>query len=155
MKALSPALQAHLDDGTTTLSWCWRISRFDGMTLGFTDHDQTLTFDGTDFEPESGFAASEVRSGSDLSVDAQDAEGVLTSERITETDIVDGRWDAAQVELWRVNWADANQRVLMRLGAVGQIRRGRMAFVAEVQTADPFIAAKMGASSTPAYRGLA
>ena len=134
MKSLSLALQAHLDDGTTTLSWCWRISRADGWTLGFTDHDRVLTFDGTDFEPESGFAASEVRSGSDLSVDAQDAEGVLTSDRITETDIVDGRWDAAQVELWRVNWAATSQRVLLRRGAVGQIRRGRMAFVAEVRS---------------------
>jgi len=134
MKSLSPALQAHLDDGTTTLSWCWRIIRVDGVTLGFTDHDAVLTFDGTGFEPESGFAASEIRSGSDLSVDAQDAEGVLTSDRITETDIIDGRWDAAQVELWRVNWADTSQRVLMRLGAVGQIRRGRMAFVAEVRS---------------------
>ena len=134
MKSLSPELQAHLDGGTTTLSWCWRISRADGVTLGFTDHDLILAFDGTDFEPESGFAASEVRSGSDLSVDAQDAEGVLTSDRITETDIIDGRWDNAAVELWRVNWADTSQRVLLRRGAVGQIRRGRMAFVAEVRS---------------------
>ena len=134
MKILSAALQAHLIEATTTLSWCWRISRADGVTLGFTDHDAVLNFDGTDFEPESGFAASEVRSGSDLSVDAQDAEGVLTSDRITETDIVDGRWDAAQVELWRVNWAENSQRVLLRRGAVGQIRRGRMAFVAEVRS---------------------
>ena len=93
MKTLAPALQAHLDDGTTTLSWCWRISRADGVTLGFTDHDAVLTFDGTNFEPESGFAASEVRSGSDLSLDAQDAEGVLTSDRISETDIIDRRWE--------------------------------------------------------------
>ena len=134
MKSLTPALQAHLIEATTTLSWCWRISRADGVTLGFTDHDRVLTFNGTDFEPESGFAASEVRSGSDLSVDAQDAEGVLTSGRITETDIVDGRWDAAQVELWRVNWAETSQRVLLRRGAVGQIRRDRMAFVAEVRS---------------------
>ena len=134
MKSLSPALQAHLDDGTTTLCWCWRISRSDGVTLGFTDHDLMLAFDGTDFEPESGFAASEVRSGSDLSVDAQDAEGVLSSDRITETDIIDGRWDNAAVELWRVNWADTSQRVLLRRGAVGHIRRGRMAFVAEVRS---------------------
>ncbi len=134
MKSLSPELQAHLDAGTTTLSWCWRISRADGVTLGFTDHDLMLAFDGTDFEPESGFAASEVRSGSDLSVDAQDAEGVLSSDRITETDIIDGRWDAAGVELWRVNWVDTSQRVLLRRGAVGQIRRGRMAFVAEVRS---------------------
>jgi uncharacterized phage protein (TIGR02218 family) len=134
MKNLSPALQNHLDDGTTTLSWCWRISRADGVALGFTDHDRALAFDGTTFEPESGFAASEIRAGSDLAVDAQDATGVLTSDRITETDILDGRWDNAAVELWRVNWADTSQRVLLRRGAVGQIRRGRMAFVAEVRS---------------------
>jgi uncharacterized phage protein (TIGR02218 family) len=134
MKTLSSALQAHLDDGTTTLSCCWRISRADGVALGFTDHDRVLSFDGTEFEPESGFAASEIRSGSDLAVDAQDASGVLTSDRITETDILDGRWDNAAVELWRVNWTDTSQRVLLRWGAVGQIRRGRMAFVAEVRS---------------------
>ena len=33
MKALNPALQAHLDDGTTTLAWCWRITRADGVTF--------------------------------------------------------------------------------------------------------------------------
>jgi hypothetical protein len=134
MKSLSPAMQAHLDEGTTTLAWCWRITRADGVTFGFTDHDRTLSFDGTDFEPESGLTASEVRSGSDLSVDAQDAEGVLISDRITETDILDGRWDNADVEVWRVNWADTGQRVLMRRGAIGQIRRGRLAFVAEVRS---------------------
>jgi uncharacterized phage protein (TIGR02218 family) len=134
MKNLSLALQDHLDDCTTTLSWCWRISRSDGVALGFTDHDRTLTFDGTVFEPESGFAASEIRAGSDLAVDAQDATGMLTSDRITETDILDGRWDNAAVDLWRVNWADTSQRVLLRHGAVGQIRRGRMAFVAEVRS---------------------
>ncbi|TJZ89698.1 DUF2163 domain-containing protein [Paracoccus gahaiensis] len=134
MKTLNATLQAHLDDGTTTLCWCWRLSRADGVALGFTDHDQVLAFDGTSFEPESGLAASEIRSGSDLAVDAQDAAGVLTSDRITETDILDGRWDNARVELWRVNWIDPQQRVLMRRGAVGQIRRGRMAFVAEVRS---------------------
>ena len=134
MKNLSPALQSHLNDGTTTLSWCWRISRADGVALGFTDHDRVLSFDGTVFEPESGFAASEIRAGSDLAVDAQDATGVLTSDRITETDILNGRWDNAAVELWRVNWTDTSQRVLLRRGAVGQIRRGRMAFVAEVRS---------------------
>jgi len=134
VKALPPDLQAHLDSAATTLAWCWRITRADGVVLGFTDHDRRLTFDGTSFEPESGLVASELRSGSDLSVDAQDAEGVLSSDRITETDIADGRWDNAAVEVWRVNWADTGQRALLRRGAIGQIRRGRLAFVAEVRS---------------------
>jgi len=30
MKSMNPELQAHLDEGTTTLAWCWRISRATG-----------------------------------------------------------------------------------------------------------------------------
>lgn len=134
MKTLSAGLQAHLADATTTLAWCWRITRADGVVMGFTDHDLPLTFAGTTFEPESGFAAAEIRSGSDLAVDAQDAEGVLSSDRITETDIVDGRWDNALVEVWRVNWQAPDQRVVIRRGAIGELRRGRMSFVAEVRS---------------------
>ncbi len=134
MKTLPSALQPHLDSGTTTLAWCWRLTRADGQVFGFTDHDLPLTFDGTTFEPESGFTASEIRTGSDLSVDAQDAEGVLTSTTITETDILDGRWDNASIEIWRVNWQDTAQRVLMRRGAIGQVRRGRVQFVAEMRS---------------------
>jgi uncharacterized phage protein (TIGR02218 family) len=134
MKTLSAALQAHLDSGTTTLAWCWRIERADGVVFGFTDHDRPLEFGGVTYEPESGFAASEIRSGTDLAVDAQEAEGVLTSDTITETDILDGRWDNAAVEVWRVNWSAVSQRVLMRRGAIGQVRRGRLAFVAEVRS---------------------
>jgi uncharacterized phage protein (TIGR02218 family) len=134
MKTLPPGLQAHLDSGTTTLAWCWRIERGDGVILGFTDHDRPLAFGGVSYEPESGFAASELRSGLDLAVDAQEAEGVLSSDTITETDILDGRWDNAAVEVWRVNWMDVAERVLMRRGAIGQVRRGKLAFVAEVRS---------------------
>lgn len=134
MKALDPALQAHLDDGATTLAWCWKITRADGRVLGFTDHDRTLSFGGTDFEPESGLSASEIRAGSDLAVDSQDAQGALTSDRISETDILDGRWDNALVEVWRVNWRATGQRVLLRRGSIGELRRGRMTFVAEVRS---------------------
>ena len=134
MKSFPATLQTHLDSGTTTLAWCWRLTRNDGAVFGFTDHDRPLTFDGTTFEPESGFTASEIRSGSDLSVDAQEAEGVLTSVTITETDILDGRWDNATVEIWRVNWGDTASRALLRRGAIGQVRRGRLHFVAEMRS---------------------
>jgi uncharacterized phage protein (TIGR02218 family) len=131
MKSLSPALQTHLDSGATTLAWCWRITRVGGAVFDFTDHDRVLVFAGTSFEPESGMTASELRHGSELAVDAQDAEGAL---RITETDIAAGLWDGAEVEVWRVNWSDPSQRVLLRRGAIGQIRRERLAFLAEMHS---------------------
>ncbi len=134
MKTLPVGLQTHLDSGATTLAWCWRVTRADGAVFGFTDHDRALSFDGTTFEPGSGFAAAELRYRADLSVDAQEAEGALTSDRITETDILDGRWDNAGVEVWRVNWSDVAQRVLARRGNLGQVRRGRSAFRAELRS---------------------
>ena len=98
-----------------------------------------LDIAGTTFEPDTGFAASEIRASAIFSVDGQDAEGALRSDRITETDILDGRWDNAAIEVWRVNWADTSQRVLMRRGTLGQIRRGKQVFVAEVRSLTHFL----------------
>lgn len=134
MPTIPTALQSHLDGGATTMSWCWRITRADGAVFGFTDHDRDLSFDGTVFESEAGLIPAELRETSDLAVDAQDAEGVLTSDKITETDILDGLWDDAAVEVFRVNWQDVSQRFLRRRGAIGQLRRGRVSFVAEVRS---------------------
>lgn len=134
MSVISGPFQAHLDSGTTTLCWAWRVTRTDGTVMGFTDHDEALVFDGTTFEAETGLVASEIRASADMSVDAQDAQGMLTSGRITETDIADGLWDNAGVEVFRVNWADPSQRSLRRRGSLGQIRRGRKAFVAEMRS---------------------
>ena len=35
MKELDPAFAAHIADGTTTLAWCWKITRRDGVVMGF------------------------------------------------------------------------------------------------------------------------
>lgn len=144
MKTLPVGLQDHLDSGATTLCWCWRLERRDGEVFGFTDHDVALTFGGVTYEAQSGLSASEVRASADLSVDGQDAEGALVSGRITETDIYDGRWDNAAVELWRVNWQDVAQRVLMRRGNLGEITRGRVAFTAETRSLSHYLNQTVG-----------
>ena len=144
MKYLPVGMQAHLNDGTTTLAWCWRIERADGAIFGFTDHDHALEIAGTAYEPDTGFAASEIRASADFSVDGQDAEGALRSDRITETDILDGRWDNAAIEVWPVNWEDVAQRVLMRRGDLGQIRRGKQVFVAELRSLTHFLNQPVG-----------
>jgi uncharacterized phage protein (TIGR02218 family) len=43
-----------------------------------------------------------------------------------------------------MNWTDTGQRVLMRRGAIGQIRRGRLAFVAEVRSLAHFLGQTVG-----------
>jgi hypothetical protein len=42
MKSLPSGLQAHLDSGTTTLAWCWKITRSDGAVFGFIPPAQSM-----------------------------------------------------------------------------------------------------------------
>jgi uncharacterized phage protein (TIGR02218 family) len=133
MKTLPTGMQSHLDSGTTTLCWCWKMIRGDGAVQGFTDHDQPLAFDGVTFEAVSGFTASEVQSQLNLAVDNLTVTGALSSQTLNETDLAAGLYDNAAIEIWRVNWASPDQRVLMRKGNLGEVKRGKTAFTAEVR----------------------
>ncbi len=133
MKQLASGLQEHLDGGATTLCWCWRVTRRDATALGFTDHDRDLTFDATTFEAAAGFTASEMRDSVGLSVDNLEVQSALSSERLSEADLAAGLYDDARVEIFRVNWAAPEQRVLMRTGSLGEVRRAGLDFTAEVR----------------------
>ena len=133
MKTLPAGMQAHLDSGATTLCWCWKLTRADALTQGFTDHDVTVAFGGVDYEAATGFTASEVQSSLGLAVDNLNLAGALSSAGIDEAALASGLYDNADIEIWRVNWANAAQRVLMRKGNLGEVKRGRSAFEAEVR----------------------
>ncbi|KQZ14298.1 beta tubulin [Mesorhizobium sp. Root554] len=132
-KSLPPSLGATLASGVTTLCTCWRVERLDGALFGFTDHDRPLTFAGLTYEPASGFTASDVAVSLGLAVDTMEVEGALSSEAITEADIALGLWDNARIEIWRVDWSDVADRVILRKGSIGEIGRGEIAFQAEMR----------------------
>ncbi|HUS97741.1 MAG TPA: DUF2163 domain-containing protein [Hyphomicrobiaceae bacterium] len=133
MKTLPAGMTEHLASGATTLCWCWRLVRRDGSVLGFTDHDRALSFDGTMFEAQAGFTASEIKESIGLNVDNLDVQGAVTSERLSEADLAAGLYDDAQVEIYRMNWQAPEQRVLMRSGSLGEVRRSGGGFTAEVR----------------------
>lgn len=128
------ALQAHLDQGVTTLARAWRVTRRDGVVLGFTDHDRDLTIDGAIFRADSGFTSTQVERSTGLAVDNADVLGALRHDVISDTDVDAGRFDGARVECWLVNWADTAQRVLRFAGELGEIRRKGRAFEAELRS---------------------
>src|ERR1700689_5309327 len=132
MKTLPPGLQSHLSSGATTLCWCWKLVRADGAVQGFTDHDVAFVFGGATYEAASGFTASEVQSTLGLAVDNLTVAGALSSATLNEDDLAAGLYDDADIEIWRVNWAATDQRLLMRKGSRGEVTRGKTGFQAEV-----------------------
>ncbi|HEX2843310.1 DUF2163 domain-containing protein [Hyphomicrobium sp.] len=133
MKQLSNGLAAHVASGATTLCWCWLLIRRDGARQGFTDHDRDIEFNDTMFEAAAGMTASEIRDTVGLSVDNLEVTSAMTSERLSEADLAAGLYDNASVEIYRVNWVAPEQRVLMRSGNLGEVKRSGSAFAAEVR----------------------
>ena len=131
--AYPESLKAHLQGGVTTLARAWALARADGRVLGFTDHDVVLRFDGISFEPGSGMTAKAVLQGTGLSVDNTESYGALSSEAITEADLLAGRYDGAAVTVWLVNWADPAMRAGIFRGHLGEGSRGAGAFTAELR----------------------
>jgi uncharacterized phage protein (TIGR02218 family) len=128
------ALAAHLEGEATSVCHCWRLTRRDGTVSGFTDHDRRLTVDGTAFEPDSGFSASEARDTLGLAIDTVDVEGAVSSAGISEADIAAGLYDDASVETLLVNWQSPADFARLRSATIGRITRRDHAFVAELKS---------------------
>lgn len=134
MVALSAEFSAHLEGAVTTVCHCWRLTRTDGVVMGFTDHDLKFFCDGTEFRPDTGLAGTEARRSMGLAADAMDVEGILSSLDIDEPDIVAGIYDGAVVETLLVNWQDAGQFARLGRSIIGQITRQDGRFIAELES---------------------
>ncbi|MBI2720356.1 MAG: DUF2163 domain-containing protein [Rhizobiales bacterium] len=133
MRTLEAGFRAHLDTGATTLCHCWRLETGGGEVFGFTDHDLDLTIDGVTYEAQAGLTASEIESSLGLAVDNLEASGALSSASLSEVRLRAGDFDNAAVEIWRVNWQDVSQRILLRSGNLGEVTHGSLGFAAEVR----------------------
>jgi len=127
------ALLSHLKTGVTTVCRCWAVTRSDGLTLGFTDHDRMLEFAGVQFRPDSGLSASVLAQTSGMAVDNTEAFGAISDDSISEPDLRAGRYDAATVRAWLVNWSDPTARLLEFKGTLGDIRESDGRFHADLR----------------------
>ena len=111
MRAIDSEFQARLDSGASRMCRCWRVTRKDGVVLGFTDHDLDLKFEGVTFRASSGMDASALQTATGLSVDNAQAVGALSDAAVTEHDIRAGKFDRAEIQQWLVDWERPDLRV--------------------------------------------
>ncbi|HTM74670.1 MAG TPA: DUF2163 domain-containing protein [Pseudolabrys sp.] len=133
MRTIPPTLQTRLDSGVTTLCRCWLIVRTDGVTHGFTDHDEDIGLGAVTCRAGSGLTGSEVTQKLGLAVDSSELSGALAGDSLNEADLAAGRYDAATIEIWLVDWSEPALRVLLAKGTLGEVRREGQAFTAEVR----------------------
>ena len=134
MRIIPPALQAKLSAGVTTLARCHVLRRRDGVVMGFTDHDRDLVVDGVLCRAGPGLTTSEATMRLGLQVDGAELSGALADDSLSEDDLAAGRWDAASVDVWLVDWSEPELHVLLAGGTIGEVRREGLAFAAELRS---------------------
>ena len=153
MKSVSVGLGEHIAQEVTMLATCWKITRRDGVVMGFTDHDEDLTVSGVAYLATSGFTPTAVETSAALNVDNLDIEGLLSADAITEVDLLAGRYDHAEVEVFVVNYVDLTQGVMMlRTGWLGEVTVKGGQFVAELRGLTQKLATRVGQTYSPACR---
>jgi len=130
---MTGALDTHLQTGLTSVCRCWKITRRDGVCIGFTDHDADISFDDTLFQAGSGLSPSALSQASGLAVDNTEAIGALDADTLSEASIAAGLFDGAEVVAYLVNWANVAERETQFRGHLGEITRAGGQFKAEVR----------------------
>lgn len=147
MKTASTDLQTHLQKSCMTLAVLWKVTRTDGTVLGFTTHDQDITYGGVTYAAATGMANTASDSASDMSVDNMEVTAFLDSSAITEDDIRAGLYDNAVVEVRVVNWQDLTQGdYIERKGYTGNVRMVNGVFTAELRGLTQKLTTQLGST---------
>ncbi len=140
MKTISAGLDDHLNSRELTIATCWKLNRTDGIIMGFTDLDNNILFDIGDgdgdvlYNASTGYTRTNITTTADLAVDNLEVDGVLDSSQITGNDIRAGRYDAAKIKMFIVNYENLSHGSLkLRSGELGDISQNNIEFKAELR----------------------
>ncbi len=155
MKTITPELAAHLAGEVTTLATCWKLTRRDGAVMGFTDHNKDILYLSVTYKAATGFTPTSIEAKDDFSVDNLDVEGMLDSASITEADVMAGKYDFAEIEIFTVNYEDLSQgRLWPKTGWLGEVTLKRGQFNVEVRGLSQKLSQNIGQVFSPSCRAV-
>lgn len=97
---------ARLDESPAPLAVLVQLTRTDATVVGFTDHPEDITFNGTTYKAGSAMIPSDLASSIDNEDDNQQIQLVFSSPEITEADVRKYKYDDARVHVYVVFWDD-------------------------------------------------
>lgn len=118
----------------TSLAFCWRLERRDGVAMGFTTHDRDLEIGGLTYRAAPGMLPSAITLSDGFDPNGVDIDGALTAAAITAADLAAGRWDGAAVTIFAVDWeAPDGDRLPLARGELGDVGMSGNGFSAELR----------------------
>jgi len=153
MKPASTEMAAHLDGDLTSLVTCWRLQRTDGVQMFFTDFDEDLLIDGNRYAADKGYSRTAIANSDSFTVDNLDIIGYLSSDAITEADLLAGLYDHAEIHIFMVNWQDLGMGIIpLRKGWLGELSLMDAQFTAELRGLGQALLTEIGEVYGPTCR---
>ncbi|MCC8483819.1 MAG: DUF2163 domain-containing protein [Rickettsia endosymbiont of Labidopullus appendiculatus] len=153
MRSISPQFRSHLSSEVTTLATCWKLTRKDSIIFAFTDHDQDLFIEGIKYDSIAGFTPTNIESNSNMAVDNLDLTGQFHENKITHTDLLAGKYDFAEVEIFLVNYQSPHDgKLIQKRGILGGVTINKNLFHAEVRGLTQFLSQTMCETYLPHCR---
>ncbi len=146
-------MPSFLERELTSLAFCWRVERRDGVCLGFTSHDRDLEIDGLVYRSAPGMLPSAVSVSDDFDSSTLDVSGALTGDSIGEADLAAGRWDRAAMSLFLVDWEDpGGESLKLARGELGDVTVKANGFEAELRGAAALLERAVAEQTSPECR---
>lgn len=121
---MTPELAGALGGEVTSIAFLWKMTRGDGIVLGFTSHDRDLSLDGVEYRARPGMTPSAISVTDGFTADSMEVRGALNATAIRTDDLDVGRWDGARVELFACDWSNMGGRTLRLMsGRIGDVAR--------------------------------
>lgn len=125
-RSLPATISTMVTNNSFTLAFCIKITPVVGTAFGFTNHDQDLTFGSVTYASNSGLTDTNISQNSTLSVTNLNFEAFLGTSNTALADLNAGKWDAAAIEAFLVDYTDPTGGSLNILnGTVGELRLSR------------------------------
>ena len=121
-RVVPAAMRRAMADGVSRFCHCWLIARRDGTSLGLTEHDRQLHFNGQEYLPEAALSLSALETQIGLNAPAAEAQGVLSNTALKADDLTAGLYDDASFDVWLVDWQQTDNRMLLMSGRFDAVR---------------------------------
>ncbi len=153
-RSISDALKAHINGSSTTTAYLSRITRRDGVRLGFCFADELITFEGLAYYPQGSVSATALSQSTDNGVDNLDVLGILSSDRVSDADLRRGLYDGAEIVISEINYNDLTQGALLLIrGYVGEVEiNSNGQYRCELRSLEQFLSVQIGDATSPTCR---
>jgi uncharacterized phage protein (TIGR02218 family) len=153
MKTISTDLKTHLESEVTTLATCYKITRQDNTVLGFTNLDTDITYDSVTYNSNNNFDRNNLSLDKSFNNETSKIESILDSNLISENDLLTGKYDNAEVEIFIVNYKDlAMEDMILFSGFFGEVKYIDSKFTVELKSLNTKLDTTIGDYYTPTCR---